>query len=502
MQSHPNIIVICSDQHRADAIGCYGNEICRTPSLDRLAGRGVRFEHCFANNPVCSPSRATIMTGCQSRRHGLVRNGYALPEEMPTFAGILGQAGYRTSAIGKLHLQPHNQGPVEAPFHGFQHVENSEDPKIGTYLDWAIREYPQYAGYLIGTLFNLPTTDDYWRGRRDLRREVEDCRERFVKPHEISATCNWGYGHDSPLPEEAHQTTWITNRAIETVKRHDGSAPLLLWVGYQDPHNPFDPPANYRKLYEPEAMPLPVGTEVDDSTLPPHLQAFRRAYAGFTTSDWRRLKALYYASVSFMDAAIGRLVATVESRLDMNNTIIIYTADHGEILGDHGICGKWAYHYDSCARVPSIWRWDGHWQAGHVADDLVELCDFAPTLLEAAGVRHQTVMDGLSYGPLLSAQPHALARDHAYIESYNGGPLDPTPPPICWPRTIRTRDYRCTFYADPEVGELYDLRQDPDEIHNRFHDPTCRAVVEEHRKRLVSRLIGMDHPLPERTFDV
>ncbi|NLF23979.1 MAG: sulfatase-like hydrolase/transferase [Lentisphaerae bacterium] len=499
---HPNIVIICSDQHRADTIGSYGSTICRTPALDRLASQGVQFDRCLANNPVCSPSRATILTGCQSARHGLVRNGYALPHRLPTVAETLQAHGYRTHAVGKLHITPHNQGIAEAPFYGFEAVENSEDPKIGPYLDWAIEHYPDYAGYLIGTLFNLPTDDAYWRGKRDLRQEVARCREQFVKPHEISATCNWGYGHFSPLPEEAHQTTWITNRAIAAVEAHAGERPLMLWVGYQDPHNPFDPPARFRAPYAPDAMPSPIGRDVDDTPLPPHLRAFRRSLSGFTDHDWRTLKALYYGSVSFMDAAIGRLLQTVERRLDMRHTIVVYLADHGEILGDHGICGKWAYHYDACTRVPMIWRQDGRWAGGARRSAIIELGDFAPTLLDAAGIGAGPAMDGASYLPLLAGESLPGWRDHAYVESYNGAPTDPTPPPLCWPRTIRTDRYRCTFYADPAVGELYDLQEDPGECRNRYADPACRAIVDEHRQRLVSRLILRDYPLPERPFDV
>ena len=277
---------------------------------------------------------------------------------------------------------------------------------------------------------------------------------------------------------------------------------MMLWVGYQDPHNPFDPPGRYRTMYNPDDLPSPVGRNVDDRLLPPHLRAFRKSFASFTDKDWRTLKALYYGSVSFMDAAIGRLIEAIETQLDMSNTLIVYTADHGEILGDHGICGKWAYHYDSCIRVPMIWRWDGHWEGGSRRKEIVELADLAPTLLEAAGVKAETVMDGISYAPLLTDQPHPAGRDHAYIESYNGGPRDPTPPPACWPRTIRTERFRCTFYPDAGVGECYDLENDPAEIHNRYHDTEYSGIVDQHRQRLLSRLIMMDYPLPKRPYDV
>jgi arylsulfatase A-like enzyme len=498
----PNIIVICSDQHRADTIGAYGSAICRTPNLDRLAAQGVTFTRCYTNNPICSPARATLMTGRQSRRHGVPRNGYPLSETIPTFAGLLQSAGYSTCAIGKLHLTPHNRGVLEGPAYGFDHIENSEDPKIGPFLDWALRAYPQFEEYYISTLFNLPTNEAYWRNRRDFRKEVEPCRARHLKPLEISDTCNWGYAHYSPLPPEAHQTSWIANRAIAALERHDKAQPLLLWVGFQDPHNPFDPPAPFSRMYDPAAMPSPVGVEADDEGLPRHLQVFRRAFRTFTDRDWRTLKALYYGSVTFMDDAIGRIMAAVEARFDMANTIVIYTSDHGEFLGDHGICGKWAYHYEPATRVPMIWRGDDRWAAGLRREAILEQADFAPTLLAAAGLEPHAGMDGVSFLPLLSGASNVVGRGHAYIESFNGGPLDRTPDPDTWARTVRTDGFRCTFYPDPDAGELYDLKADPDECRNRFADPAYRPIVEEHRRILLARLIRMDHPLPPRDYDV
>ncbi len=498
----PNIIVICADQHRADTIGAYGSRVCRTPVLDRLASQGTRFARCYSNNPVCAPARATIMTGCQGRRHGVLANGATCPRTLPTFADLLHRAGYQTAAVGKLHLTPHEQGPQSGPYYGFDHLEHSEDGKLGPFLDWALAHFPQYEGYYLGTLFNLPRDDAYWRGRRDLRPLVAPARAQHVAPLAISATCNWGYGHYSPLPDEAHQTTWITDRAIACVERRDPARPLLLWVGYQDPHNPFDPPARWREQYTAAGVEPIQDLAADEAPMPPHLRALRHFFGQFTEQDWRTLKALYYGSVTFMDAAIGRLLAVAERQLDMRNTIVLYTADHGEILGDHGICGKSAHHYDSCIRVPLLARWDGRWPAGRVCDDLVELADLCPTVLEAAALPRPAPMDGQSYAGWLAGGAAPAAREYAYCESFRGSPGDPTPAPLGWARTVRDRRWRCTFYPRADYGELFDLEADPHELTNRWPDPGCRAIIEERRRALLDRLILLDYPLAPQRYNV
>jgi arylsulfatase len=492
----PNIILICSDEHRTDTIGAYGSKICRTPNLDRLAARGVVMERCFAQNPVCMPSRATIQTGLLSRNHGLMAHGYglSLSRDVPTIADILKSAGYRTVAVGKTHLSPWEEGVPEAPHYGFDELDSTDDMILGPYFDWVTSKFPAFEGYVVGTLFVFPG-DHYWKGRRDLRKEYLKAREKYVRPLEISDTCNWGFGHHSPMPEEAHQNRWITQRAIARLEQHDANNPLLLWVGYVDPHNPFDPPPRLREMYRAEEMEEPVGLELDESLLPPHTRANRAWYRRFTRRDWRMLRALYYGSVTFMDEHIGQLLDAVERKLDMRNTIVVFLSDHGEHLGDHGIFGKHAYHYDASIRVPCIVRWDGKWQADRRSQAFMELTDLAPTILEAAGVKPSQAMDGLSFAPLLAGENNAPPRDHVYVESYGGGPEDPTPPPLTWARTIRTARWRVTFYPNASHGELHDLETDPHELRNLWFEPAYRAVLEDHRKILLDRLVMADFPI-------
>ncbi|MBI4025449.1 MAG: sulfatase-like hydrolase/transferase [Verrucomicrobia bacterium] len=491
----PNIILICSDQHRADRIGAYGSRVCQTPNLDRLASEGVPFTRCYSQNPVCSASRSTIMTGWLSRNHRVLTNGPSLSRSIPTVADSLHGAGYRTAAFGKMHLTPHSAGAPQAPHYGFEHLECAEDSRIGPYLDWAIRTFPDYEGYLIGTLFNLPKEEAYWKGRRDFRKEYLQAREKFVKPLEISHTCNWGFGHYSPLPEAAHPNTWITNRAIAHLEAHDSKTPLLMWVSYVDPHNPFDPPKRFREMYRPEDVEACIGVDADESLLPPHTRAVRKYFKDFTEQDHRILRALYYGSITFMDEQIGRFLKALEQKLDMHNTLIVYLSDHGELLGDYGIYGKTAYHYDPCIRVPMIFRWSARWTAGRRESAIMELTDLAPTLLDAAGMKANTPMDGVSFAELLDGRANAPPRDHAFIESYAGAPEDPTPAPLTWAKTIRSSRWRATFYPGASHGELFDMESDPHELHNLWLDPKCREVIEEHRKLLLDRLMLADYPV-------
>ena len=490
----PNLIWICSDHHRADAAGCYGNQVCQTPELDRLAAQGVLFERCFSHNPVCMPARAAMMTGCYSHRTRVVRNGIPLREDLPCAAHLLGREGYQTAAVGKLHLTPEHEGPNEAPYYGFRHVDSVEDSTVGPYMDWVFEQFPEYEGYVIGTLFNIPPHDEYWRGRRDLRREYLAAREDYVLPHEISKTCNWGFGHYSPLPEEAHKNTWITDRALERIAGLAGEAPLFLWVGYVDPHSPFDPPGRYRDMYSADDVDERVRRDGEEDLWPPHHRAFRQYHKRFTEQDWRVLRALFYGSVTFTDNQIGRIIAALESTCDMQNTIVVYTCDHGELLGDHGLCGKNAYHYDSCIRVPLICRWDGRYGRGIRSSEIVEQPDLLPSLFATMGVDMPAHTQGKSFAPLLRGESWEEARGHAYIESFNGAPEDPSPPPVTWARTIRSRGWRATFYPESDCGELFDLRNDPDELYNLWYDPEQRPVIEEHRRILMDRLIMLDFP--------
>ncbi len=501
MMRKPNVIVICSDQHRADAMGCYGSEHCQTPTLDRLAAEGVVMERCYSQNPVCAPARAGLMTGCGTRRNGVPRNGCFLSDEVPTLATLLADEGYATAAFGKTHFVPHQWGVPEAPHYGFQYLESVEDNSIGAYYDYVTREFPEHRDYLTGCLFNLPVNPDFWKGRHDVRDEVERCRRQAVAPHEISPTCNWGYAHRSPMPEAAHKSHWITDRAIEYLDLHDTDTPLFMWVGYVDPHNPFDPPRRYAEMYDPADVGSPVRDDEELRHLPPHTRALASALARFTDDDWRHQRALYYGGITFMDDQIGRLLEAVDNRLDPRETIIVYTSDHGELLGDHGLCGKSAYHYDSAIRTPLIFRWREQLPAGARLGDIVEQLDLAPTLLQACRIS-PPIMDGKSYFPLLAGDDQSAGRAYAYVESYDGGPEDPTPNPLTWARTIRTERWRATFYPAASHGELYDLLNDPHELRNLWHHPDHGDVIAEHRRLLLDRLILMDYPLRNIPYKV
>jgi len=442
-----------------------------------------------------------LLTGCNPHRTGMLRNGYPLPSDIPSLADLWKKAGAQTWAVGKLHLRPEQEGVPEAPFYGFDGLDPVEDHTVGPYLDWALERFPEYRGYWIGTLFNLPTNPDYWKGRLDLRGEVEKAREQFVRPLEISSTCNWGFGHYSPLPEEAHKNTWIADRACEALRRRDPDRPFFLWVGFVDPHNPFDPPGRFQRLYDPDEVDAPAYRGGEEEGWQPHHRSLFQYTGRFTERDWRILRALYYGSVTFMDEQIGRILAEVERCLDMQETIVVYTSDHGDLLGDHRIIGKTAYHYDGGVRVPLLLRWDGHWEAGKSSNALVETSDIAATLLVAAGLSSPGQPDGRSFHEVLEGRSDRH-RDFVLIESFQGAPEDRTPAPANWARSIRTTHWRATFYPDPRWGELYDLKNDPDETRNLFKEPAHRATLNELREHLVERLLTVNYPLRPPPYSV
>jgi len=482
-------------------MACYGNSICHTPNLDKLAEQGVLFEKCFTQNPVCSPARASLLTGCLSRKTGVVRNGIPLKNEMPTVADILQDKAYQTTAIGKLHITPQQEGVPEAPFYGFQKLISVEDNSVGPYMDWIVDNHAEFEEYIIGNLFNFPVNEKYWKGRRDLRPEILEAREKYVKPRQVSENCNWGYAQYSPLPEEVHKSAFITDCAIDELKNRKTESPLMMWVGYVDPHNPFDPPERFQKMYSPDDMDARVPIAKDSEHIPPHTKACQKHFSNFSEDDWNKQRALYYGGVTFMDEQIGRLIGAIESELDMSNTIIVYLSDHGENLGDHGICGKQAYHYDGAIRIPLICRWDGKWKPGHRSSEIVEQIDLLPSLLDAALNIKSEEMDGISFASILNGKPHSAPRGYAYAESFNGMPTDPSPVLNTWARTIRSDKWRSTFYPDMSIGELYNLEEDPDEQHNLWAEQSCQGVLNEHRQILLQRLIMMDYPI-KRNYDV
>lgn len=347
----PNLLVLMADQFRWDAIGAHGDPAIATPNLDRLAAEGTAFRRAYSESPVCVPARAAMLTGLPPHRTGVVDNNTPLPEGTPTFPRRLVRAGYDTVAIGKLHFTPPRAD------HGFARLLLSEELPAATADDEYLRD-------LVAAGFG----------------HVEE-------PHGVRHELYYA-PQPSQLPAELHTTAWTGQRTVDFLQRRDRAAPpFLCFTSFIKPHPPFDPPAPWYRRYDPLALRDPIRIPAERERLAHHLRVqhrFKWTDPDAPPEAVRVQRAYYYASVSFVDHWIGEILDALERAGLVENTLVLFTADHGEYLGDHWAFGKRGFH-DAAARLPFLLRWPGRVAAGVERHDLVGLTDVAPTLLAAAG---------------------------------------------------------------------------------------------------------------------
>ena len=437
----PNILWICTDQQRYDTIGALNNRQLRTPNIDRLVASGVSFERAYCQSPICTPSRASFLTGMYpSSVHGCGNGNAAWAEAAPLVTALLADAGYDCALAGKLHLAG-ARGRIE--------------PR------------PQHDGYRVFHWSHGP--HDYWREGHDyadwLRERGYDLAEMLKRPQET--------------PPELHQTTWCADRAIDFIEAERDGKPWLMSVNIFDPHAPFDPPQPYLDRFDIAAMPGPKFRESDLAAQAKlseiDFQTEARRPEDF---DARRIQAAYYAMIELIDDNVGRMLDALEGSGQLDNTVVIFTSDHGEMLGDHGLLLKGCRFYEGLVRVPLIISWPRELLADRLRRALVELIDIAPTLLDLAGVSIPERMQGRSLKTLLTDagaidQHRALARCEYYSalnpdshERYQGS----------YATMIREDRYKLIVYHGLGIGELFDLHDDPDEFNNLWDDPAMMSI--------------------------
>jgi choline-sulfatase len=481
--SVPNILWICTDQQRHDTLGTYGNRHVATPNLDKLAAGGTLFENAFCQSPVCTPSRASFMTGRYPRTTRTRANGQSIPEDEVPVTKLLRDGGNYTCGLsGKLHLsacQPKvcpdterriDDGYADEHFHWSHHPD----------CEWPGNEYCQ------------------WLAERG---------ETYkVNPHPISRHVQ------TSMPEESHQTTWCAEKAIEFMERQKEAGPWAFSVNIFDPHHRFDPPAEYLENYldRLDELPMPhfVPGELSDKPTWQRMDHARGAHNGggagwdqHTEQDHRALRAAYFAMVDLIDVQVGRMVDALDRTGQRENTLVIFMSDHGEMLGDHGIYLKGPYCYEEGVHVPLIASMPGTVAAGVRRSALVELIDLAPTLLDAAGLPNYPGIQGKSLWPLLTdAAAEDVHRDDVYCEYYEAMPWhDREATGAPWLTMLRTTTHKLVAAHNAGVdGELYDLAADPHETRNLWHDPTHAAVKLDLYQRLADRMAFTTDPLPER----
>ena len=460
----PNILMLYTDQQRHDALGVNGNADIQTPVLDRLAREGVNFDHCFVQNPVCMPSRASFLSGRYPSSLGITHMGVPLPEDVVTLPQLLKPYGYRSANIGKLHFLPHanRDHRVPHPSYGFDHLEISDEPGVyeDAYRAWVRSKAPDQMG---GLSVGLPPGAEVWYRTLGLEDTVPH-------PHEWARQ---DYRGATPFPaaDEVTHSAFVADRTIDFLQREDG--PFLCIAGFYSPHPPWIVPQRWLDLYDRQSLALPE--------FPPGLEA-RRADAGFTDDVLQSARQGYYAMVSEVDWQVGRILQALEDRGLADNTIVVFTSDHGEWLGEHLRWGKGYPGADAVSRVPLLLRWPaGNLQCGRRSSEVVEVLDVLPTLLELAGIQVPPHLQGSSLLPLLRGaedDPRASAMMEA------GG----------W-KSLRTAGHRYLVHEDGRES-LWDLDSDPGEYRDVAADRRYGEVLSDHRHRLLRRLLSMERPLP------
>ncbi|MFQ6048066.1 MAG: sulfatase [Phycisphaerae bacterium] len=483
-----NILLITSDQQHWQTLGI-NNPRIKTPALDRLAAEGTVFQRAYCNNPVCSPSRATIITGLYPSWHHCWTIGVKLPEDVPTVGDIFRSHGYATTLIGKAHLQPTASRPDQTsleshprlrdldfwrrfhgPWYGFEHIELARN-----HAD----------EHLVGQHYAL------WMEQQGLK----NWRDYFApfppRPDAPKRRHRWN------LPQRFHYSVWTADRTIASIERAvSQSRPFFLWSSFQDPHPPYLVPEPWASMYHPKDMHLPQPPQDQLRSMPPHFAKTQQpnpdfsmyqetpyANHGFRShridpAELRKDIVVYYGMISLMDQQIGRILDALDRLGLAQNTLVVFTTDHGHFIGQHGLIAKGAFHYEDLLRVPMIVRCPGRVPAGLTSASLQALIDLAPTFLTAAGIDVPGLMQGLSQWPVWCGKADT-ARDHVIVENRH----QPTAVHL---RTYIDRRYKITVYRDRDYGELFDLQEDPGEHHNRWADPSFAAIKAELLHRFVN----------------
>lgn len=467
----PNVLLFITDGHRADSLGCYGNELIRTPNIDAFAGEGALFRRSFCAHSVCMPTRASIFTGRYPHIHGVWANGVALPRSEVTLPQVLAEHGYTTCATGKVHFEPQEAyagraAPIidarDEPYYGLNEVHLSENLLGQEYLRFIDEQFPELS---------------------------DEARRR------------------GRLPEEAHDLHWITDQAIDFVRRQaDQGQPFLCSCSFHELCPPSNPPDMFADSIDPADVPVPELREDDLDGRPPF---YRQCYEGYLRNGrqpdeptLRRYIASYYEQAAFIDKQFGHVVASLKQLGIWDSTIVLFTADHGLSLNDHWQWRHGPFLFDQVINVPMIWRLPDMPRRGIEVGELVESIDIMPTVLDLCGIKAPPGVQGSSIAPLIRSAEGAQGRESVLVQERQAPDLAARglDPSTITQVGIRTTDWKLIHYRDYPHGELYDLTNDPGEFENLWADPQHRGHRHEMEALLMARLAAAQDPLPVRHF--
>ena len=440
----PNILLLMTDQQRFDTIRAAGYSYMHTPNLDRLVKDGCLYTHAYTPNPICLPARYNALTGLSARYHGFPDNmpNAITRTELPTLPRILADHGYDTRVIGKMHFRPARR------HNGFNKMELMEElPNT--------REEDEYAMYLKGVDWG------HVQNIHGVRNLIYMLPQRSL------------------IPAEHHGTKWVGDRTVDYIKANHGRQPFFLWTSWIAPHPPFDVTPEFADMYKDVDLPEPY---VSQTTLAPITEENAMLGDIPNAKVMRRMREVYYAAISMVDEQVGRILDTLEETGQLDNTLIIFTSDHGELLGDHGLFQKWS-PYDSCARVPFIVRYPKKLAPGSRVDEFVDLNDILPTVLDLTGFEYPA--DYPLPGESLFEKTGTKDRDWQYVEYAAGNRR--------W-ISIRNKSYKYNYYYGGGLEQLFDMQADPHETKNLLEVENTSAV-EQVRQSMRAKLLEYEREL-------
>lgn len=513
----PNFVFFMTDQQRADFLGCTGHPVLRTPHIDAIAARGTVMNRFYVSNPVCMPNRAVFMSGLMSSVNGVRQNGNVLPHFVTTFPEVLAAEGYDTALFGKSHLQTMTDletpiGDNPAGTGGLANAIDIGPPEDYLWEDrtnWAENgpldvDLPFYGFQSVDfVLFHGDRTGGHHAAW--LAEQVEDPEALRGPENQLPHDYGCPQAVRTALPEELYSTSYVKTRAIEFLDDPARSeAPFFAFVSFPDPHHPFAPPGKYWDMYDPQEMPELENLDAHQNP-PPHLQWVRdQPFADemkprtnavkMRPEHLKQAQALTCGMLTMIDDAVGEIMATLEEKGLADNTIVAFTSDHGDYLGDHGLCFKGGLHFQSLIQVPMIWA-DPRVEQPATSDVLASTLDLAPTILSAANARAYSGMQGTDLTSTLAGRStpdrsEILIEEQTYLQNILGfeGQVRV--------RTLVDERWRITVYHGVEWGELYDLVDDPDECLNLWDDPDFAAVRQDLTWRLVQSQISYSPQTP------
>ncbi len=467
MMTKPNIILIFPDQHRGDILGCMGDPVVITPNLDKLAAEGVIFTQCFTNSPLCIPARATLMTGKYVSDHGVINNNLEASSSSQSHVRNIRDAGYHTAVIGKTHLYVHGRNLEET------HTKE----KIEVIKEWGFDDIHEITGPIASIRLDSPYTD-YLKEkgllevhRKYLRDYWTEWTRGEAKPWKLPP---------SPLPKEDVLDSYTGQKAVEWIHDYDDEKPFYLQICFPGPHDPFDSPQEYRDLYDSEEMPEGI-LEMPKKPYPGNINFVLNwsGLEGMTQAQNQLMKTFYYGKITLIDEWIGKIMSALEEKELIDNTWIIYTSDHGEMLGDHMMSHKIVF-YEGALRIPLIVRPPGGTN-GWRCDGLTDQIDIAASLIDIAKAKPLENCDGRSLIPQILA---------GFEDAHAQQGKDVIFSQVLRYTMVRNEEYKLVVRShNLEPVEFYDLKKDPKELENKVKDPSLidlrQNLIDKHLKILL-----------------